>query len=443
MCRPLLAAAFASLAALSPATAQPEHDAFTPLFNSKDLSGWWGMGTEDPAVVAALAPEALADRQRASLEDIHAHWRVDEGVLINDGQGLYLTTFETFADFELRLDFLCSPGADSGVYLRACPQVQIWDPDDASNHPNGSHLGSGGLWNNPEHAPGKNPSSRADAPIGQWNTYRIVMVGERVTVELNGVRVVDHARLHNYFNPDAPIPRAGPIQLQTHGREMRWRNIAIREIASDEANAILASHDAQGFNPIFNGRDFTGWSGPTDGYEVHDSLLRCKPGHGGTIYADPVYADFQARLEIRLPPGGNNGLAIRYPGEGDTAYVGMCELQVLDNDDPRFASLDPRQYHASAYGQAAAHRGYLRPAGEWNFQQVTVVGPRITVELNGTTILDADLAANTDFMYEPEKFEGRFRAEGHFGFAGHNDPVEFRNISVRELAPAPTESPTP
>ena len=116
------------------------------------------------------------------------------------------------------------------------------------------------------------------------------------------------------------------------------------------------------------------------------------------IYTTRTSTDFQARFEFKLPPGGNNGLAIRYPGEGDTAYDGMCELQVLDDTSDRYSKLDPRQYHGSAYGMVAAHRGYLRPVGEWNFQEVTVKGSKIKVELNGTVILDTDLAQVTEYM---------------------------------------------
>ncbi len=116
------------------------------------------------------------------------------------------------------------------------------------------------------------------------------------------------------------------------------------------------------------------------------------------IYYNKEYADFAARVEFKLPPGGNNGLAIRYPGKGDTAYAGMCELQVLDDGDPKYAKLDPRQAHGSAYGMVAAKRGYLRPVGEWNFEEVTVKGSKIKVELNGTVILDTDLSKVTEFM---------------------------------------------
>ena len=137
-------------------------------------------------------------------------------------------------------------------------------------------------------------------------------------------------------------------------------------------------------------------------------------------------------MEFKLPPGGNNGLAIRFTGSGNPAYDGMCELQVIDNTDPAHQSLDARQFHGSAYGMVAAHRGYLRPTGEWNFQTVEVVGSTIKVELNGTVILDADLSTVTDFLAE-KPHPGKDLKRGHFGFAGHNDPVSFRNLSIMEL----------
>ena len=158
----------------------------------------------------------------------------------------------------------------------------------------------------------------------------------------------------------------------------------------------------------------------------------CKPEKGGTIYYNKELTDFVARVEFKLPPGGNNGLAIRYPGKGDTAYVGMCELQILDDTTTKYAKLDPRQYHGSAYGMVAAKRGYLRPVGEWNFQEVTVKGSKIKVELNGTVILDTDLSKVTEFMAN-SAHPGKDRTSGYFGFAGHNDPVEFRNIAIKPL----------
>ena len=418
------------LAVESGLTAAPEGS--RALFNGKDLTGWRGMGTENPYQLAAKSPEAQAAFFAKNQPGIDAHWKVVDGVLVNDGQGPYLTTIDDFGDIELWVDYKTVPKADSGIYLRATPQVQIWDSTETEKFNIGANKGSGGLWNNSPGAPGKDPLVLADKPFGEWNRFRIVQVGARTTVWLNDQLVVDNAIMENYWDRKKPLLRRGPIQLQTHGGEICWRNVMVREIGSEEANRWLRDHAGEGFEPIFNGTDLTGWAGATDNYEVVDGAIRCKPGKGGTLHTTEEYGDFVARLEFRLPPGGNNGLAIRYPGSGDTAYTGMCELQVLDSEHPKYAKLDARQYHGSVYGMVAAERGYLRPTGEWNEQEVTVQGSRIKVELNGSVILDADVAAVKDFM-GGKPHPGMTRTSGFFGFAGHGDAVEFRNVAIKRL----------
>jgi hypothetical protein len=196
----------------------------------------------------------------------------------------------------------------------------------------------------------------------------------------------------------------------------------------------LRGTDPAGFSSVFNGKDFSGWAGPLDCCEIRDGAIVWRHNKGGTIYTEAEYTNFIVRLEFKLPPGGNNGLAIRYPGTGDTAYVGMCECQVLDDNYEQATGqkIDPRQAHGSAYGMVAAARGYQRPIGEWNYEEVTVNGSTIKVELNGTVILDADLSKVTDFA-GGHAHPGKDRTSGHFGFAGHNDPVMFRHISIKPL----------
>ena len=429
----LVAVSVFSFASTQSAQAGAPPEGFTALFNEKDLSGWWGLKTEDPVKWKALSADKLAEKKAASLKDIAQHWSVDGEELVNDGHGLYLSTQKDYGDFEFLVDYKTVPKADSGIYLRGIPQVQIWDSTEEAKFNIGANKGSGGLWNNSKGAPGKDPLVLADKPFGQWNSFRIIMVGERVSVWLNGKLLVDHARMENYFNRKGQIPRTGPIQLQTHGGEIRWRNVFIREIGTNEGNEILASKGGNDFKSAFNGKNFEGWAGPTNNYSVDHGSIQCLKGKGGTIYVNDELGDFSARMEFKLPPGGNNGLAIRYPGSGDTAYVGMCELQVLDDSAKKYAKLHPAQYHGSAYGMAPAARGYQRPVGEWNFQEVTVDGSRIKVELNGTLILNADLANVEKPMYDLGKFKGRLRKSGYFGFAGHGDAVSFRNISIRNI----------
>lgn len=410
-------------------------DGFDLLFNGKDLQGWYAIKTEDPRKMLTLSEADRKQKIEDARKKTDEFWRVENGEIVNDGKGPYLTTDREFRDYELHLEYKTVAKADSGVYLKATPQVQIWDTTEAGGKW-GRHLmaelGSGGLWNNKKGQPGKDPLVKADKPFGQWNKFRIIQVGARTSVWLNGKHVVDHAIMRNFWGDQLPLINKGPIQLQTHGGEIRWRNVYVRELKTEEANKILAQHSNSNFKSIYNGKDFSGWKGPIDNYEVVDGAIRCKKEKGGTIYHEDEYADFVARLEFRLPPGGNNGLAIRYPGEGDTAYVGMCELQVLDSEHKKYADLDPRQFHGSAYGMRAAHRGYLRETGKWNFQEVTVQGSKIKVELNGSVILDTDLAEVKEFKGEP--VTGKDRKSGYFGLAGHNDPVEFRNLSIKTLS---------
>jgi hypothetical protein len=380
----------------------------------------------------------MSDAERAKQDaawtaDMREHWWSEGDELVNDGEGKYAATTRDYGDFELLLEYRTVPRADSGIYLRGCPQVQIWDSTDEAKFPLGADKGSGGLWNNSPGAPGKDPLVKADRPFGEWNKVRVIMVGSRVSVWLNGLLVVDHARLENYHDRKAPLTARGPIELQTHGGEIRWRNIFIREIGSDEANQMFASHgEDAGFKFLLNGTNFDGWAGSLDHHEIESGAMVCKPGQGGTIYFNEEFTDFIVRLEFRLPPAGNNGLAIRYPGEGDTAYDGMCDLQVLDSEHSSHAGLDVRQYHGSAYGMIPAHRGYLHPTSDWNFEEVTVRGSTLRVELNGTVILDGDLSKVTEFM-DGKAHPGKDRVSGFFGFAGHNDPVAFRNVRIRRL----------
>jgi hypothetical protein len=430
----LLALLLASVA-LTAAPTPPE--GFTSLYNGKDLTGWRGGDTSDHRAYLALAPEKRAERDKAWTADMLAHWKAEGDELVNDGKGKYATTEKEYGDIELTLEYNMAPLGDSGIYLRNVPQVQIWDPANAKEKKNGADKGSGALWNNGLNN-GKFPLVLADKAPGEWNTLRIVMVGARVSIWLNGKQTVDHASLENYYDRKVAVPAKGPICLQTHGAPIRWRNIFVREINGAEANKYLAAKGTEGFKAIFNGKDLTDWKGATDQYEVVDGAIFCKPGKGGNLFHKDDLTDFVARLEFKVPAGGNNGLCLRFPGTGNTAYVGMCELQVLDdNYDKVKGKIDPRQVHGSAYGMVGAQRGYQRPIGEWNYQEVTVKGSTIKVELNGFVILDADLSkVDMATVMGKSAHPGKDRKNGFFGFAGHGDAVGFRALSIKSLAEA-------
>ena len=196
---------------------------FTALFNGKDLSGWKGL-VADPPKRARMSPEELAAAQVTADQKMREHWKVEDGVIVFDGKGASLCTIRDYEDFEMMVDWKIEADGDSGIYLRGSPQVQIWDPAPWPQ-------GSGGLYNNQKPENPSDPVACADNPIGQWNTFRIIMIGERVTVYLNEMLVVDNVVMENYWERDKPIYPVGQIELQSHSSPLYFKNIFIREIS--------------------------------------------------------------------------------------------------------------------------------------------------------------------------------------------------------------------
>ena len=199
------------------------------------------------------------------------------------------------------------------------------------------------------------------------------------------------------------------------------------------AGSALAAEE--GFTPLFDGKTLNGWTllGKTgEGYLVGDGKIVCPRKGGGNLFTDKEYADFIIRFEFKLEDDSNNGLAIRAPLQtGGIAYEGI-ELQIINNSGERYKNIEPWQKHGSLYHVFPAKTGYLKKSGEWNQQEVIVQGRQVKVILNGHTILDANL----DAVKDPEiieKHPGLQRKSGHIGFLGHNEPIEFRHIRIKEL----------
>ena len=242
------AVAIAALAAMSSAFAEdkPLNKApagFVNLFNGRDLTSWRGrQGTYSPHAEALLSKEELAAKQVQWNTEKDAHWSVDtaKGEIVSDGKSVHLATVKDYGDFELYVDWLMvNHNGDSGIYLRSYPQVQIWDVDNPREVRNGAPRGSGALWNDNPENPGKWPLVKADNPVGTWNTFHIKMAGSRVWVWFNDKLTVDGQILDNFYDRKLPLVAKGPIELQTHGSEIRFRNIYIREIPAAEAKAAL------------------------------------------------------------------------------------------------------------------------------------------------------------------------------------------------------------
>jgi hypothetical protein len=192
-----------------------------------------------------------------------------------------------------------------------------------------------------------------------------------------------------------------------------------------------------GFTPLFDGKTLNGWKlvrGRGPGYIVEHGVLVCPEEGGGNLFTEKEYANFVLRLEYKMVDGTNNGVGIRAPLEGDAAYAGM-EIQLLDDDADRYKGrLQPWQYNGSVYNVVPAKQCCRKPDGQWNQEEITADGSHIVVKLNGSAIVDADLAKVTD----PEilkKHPGIRRTQGHIGFLGHGTRIELRNIRIKELPP--------
>lgn len=195
----------------------------------------------------------------------------------------------------------------------------------------------------------------------------------------------------------------------------------------------------EGFTSLFNGKDLSGWvygkagNGPNksgEGYRVENGAIYCTVKDGGNLYTEKEYGDFVFRFEFKLTEGANNGIGIRAPLTGDSAYQGM-EIQVLDDNGYK-GKLRPEQHHGSIYDVVAAKTGHLKATGEWNEEEIMAKGRQITIKLNGATIVDANL----DDVKDPavlKKHPGLANKSGHIGFLGHGARVEFRNLRIKEL----------
>jgi HEAT repeat protein len=410
----------------------PDEAGFVSLFNGKDLTGWKGL-VANPVQRAKMKPAALNSAQVKADEVMRSGWSAVDGELVFNGKGDNICTEKQYGDFEMYVDWKLDPAGpepDAGIYLRGTPQVQIWDTSRVNV---GAQVGSGGLYNNTVN-PSK-PLKVADNKLGEWNTLYIKMVGDRVTVRLNGELVVDNVILENYWDRSQPIPAVEQIELQAHGSKVYYRNLYVRELKRTEPYKLSENEQKEGFKILFDGTNMHEWTGNLVDYKMEDGCISVAADtkYGGNLYTKKEYANFIYRFDFQLTPAANNGVGIRTPLEGDAAYVGM-EIQILDSEHPVYKKLHDYQYHGSVYGIIPAKRGYLKPVGEWNTQEIVADGNHIKVTLNGVVILDGDIKeATANGTMDGKEHPGLFNKSGHIGFLGHGSAVKFRNIRIKEL----------
>ena len=432
----------AALVGARPAAAADAPEGFVPLFNGTDLAGWRGRPHLDPREETTTAPEALAAKQKEWDADMAAHWSVKDGVIVSDGHGVFLTTDRDYGDFELLIEWMLpDPCADSGIYLRGNPQVQIWDPACERDFKHGADKGSGGLWNNPPDSPGRFPLVKADSPIGEWNAAKITMQGEIVTVVLNGEVVVDAQPLANFFEKGKPLPAIGPIQIQTHGAPMHVRNVFIRELPAHAGSGpgwrSLGADDFERVNC-----DPETWTWKDDG-SVH-----CTGTPVGVTRTKKQLKNLEMSVEWRhLSSGGNSGVFLWAPPKvlenlpRGSLPPGGIEVQVLDHgyteqfekssgkkadwfttDGDVFpvGSSDMVPFPPVAPGgkRSFPRAKHSRGTPEWNHYFIRAVDGEVRLWVNGHQVSGGTMCTP---------------AEGYLCLESEGAPVEFRNIRLREL----------
>lgn len=331
---------------------------------------------------------------------------VEDGLLVLKSGNGFVRSAHRYADFVLELDWKpISDNYDSGVYFRAelPAEGKPWPSRYQVNLKKGQEGAIGGL---------KDAKPRPDlVKPGQWNRYRLTVAGATAALEINGQaawKVDGLEGLHGYVGLQAEVPLGGQFQ---------FKNIRITELAAAS---------------LFNGRDLYGWEGGSGDasacWTVEDKLLVCNGKQGPWLRSEKEYDDFNLRLEYKLKAGGNSGVYLRVPKGGqhrgkeageESAGV---EIQILDDADPKYASLKDYQYSGSVYAIAAAKEHVCRPVGQWNTLEINCVGPRYQITHNGVLIVDAAAEEFAEL--------GNRLTRGFLGLQNHSEEVYFRHIRL-------------
>ena len=404
---------------------------FTALFNGKDLTGWRGCSKEenfsDARVRRAMLPEKRWALQAKADELMKAHWHVRDGVLFFDGLkgGYSIAAEKDYGNVEVIADWrLLRVYGDSGFYMRSMPQVQIWDP----NMWNG--LGSGCIWNNPTALFAA--TTCADNPIGDWNRCRMRMIGSRISVWLNGVKVVDDVEYQNRREPGMPIPLIDRFELQCHGDPVEFRNIFIKELPEDPADIPDPAKAVRGAKVDLLKDGLAGWE-PVDakarmGWSLKDGVLSNATGlapektsRGGAGTTDlrtkrADFFDFDLSYDVRVPPKCNSGVYLR----------GRYEIQVLDSFGRGKTDC---HFMGALYDLITPTASAEKKAGEWQHVDLTLYKRHLTVVLNGVKIIDNQPIPGVT----PGAIDGNEFVPGPILLQGDHSDVSFRNMILTPI----------
>lgn len=413
----------------------PAGEGFVSMFDGTTLAGWKGL-VENPIARRAMTAKKMEKAQKEADVRMKENWKVENGCIVYEGKGFdNLCTEKQYGDFEMYVDWMLDPNGaepDAGIYLRGTPQVQIWDTSRVNV---GAQVGSGGLYNNQKNL--ATPLCVADNQLGEWNSFYIKMVGERVTVLLNGMKVVDNIVMENYWNRSQPIPMIDQIELQAHGSRVLFRNLYIKELPHVEPVTLSAEEQKEGFEMLFDGTSMHRFKGNFVDYTTDGGTIHVLPtGQGfGNLYVDDEFSDFVFRFEFKLTPGANNGVGIRCEENKDAAYYGM-EIQILDHYSSIYDGwLKDYQHHGSVYGIIPAKiTNALKPAGEWNCEEIYAKGSHIRVTVNGVVITEGDIVeATKNGTYDGNEHPGLLNKSGRIGFLGHGSELWIKNVRVKKI----------
>ena len=363
---------------LAEAGKKPTPEGFEPMFVGENFDGWQGAIREEdsksPGWRRALAPDVFRQKQAKADESMHKHWSWRDGAVFFDGGkgGTSIATKRDYRNFEMLVDWrLLRVYGDSGFYLRGMSQVQIWDPNSWGGQ------GSGGLWNNENVF--SSAMSRQDRLIGDWNTFRMRMVGDRISVWFNDVLIVDAVPMENCWNYNWPIPMLDNIQLQCHGDPIEFRNLFIRELPEDLADVSCPANAIRSGEKIdLLAKGIDGWRGEggtsVSGWGVQNGVLT-QSGPSTRICSErDDFLDFDLSYDVNVPSGCSAGVFLR----------GIYEVKASDS----YGKAPNVQSMGALNALIAPSSSAERKAGEWQHIDLTIYKRRLTIRLNGELIVD-------------------------------------------------------